>query len=107
MPGQYKKKLAIPNVNVYSGQSGELWLEVEGVLYYNSKPYIAKTLPNNLLNKNNDDLFAKHFGVEKILGLFTCKYYWPKMRADFKKYVQDYDICMSNKVQKSKPYNSL
>ena len=39
-----QKELTTPNLNVYSGQSGEPWSEVEGVLHYDGKPYIPETL---------------------------------------------------------------
>lgn len=39
-----QKVLATPNVNVYSGQSGKPWSEVERVIYYDGKYYIPKTL---------------------------------------------------------------
>ena len=102
-----RKELANPNVNVYSGQSGESWSEIEGVLHYDGKPYILEILRTDLLERNHDDPLAGHFGVEKTLELLTRKYYWPKMRADVEKYVQGCDICMSSKVQRHKPYGSL
>ena len=102
-----RKELATPNVNVYSGQSGEPWSEVEGVLHYDGKPYIPETLRTDLLERNHDDPLAGHFGVEKTLELLTRKYYWPKMRVDVEKYVQGCDICMSSKAQRHKPYGSL
>ncbi len=80
-----RKKLATPNVNVYSGQSGEPWSEVEGVLHYECKPYIPETLRADLLERNHDDPRAGHFGVEKTLELLSHKYYWPKMRTDVEK----------------------
>ncbi len=102
-----QKKLATSNVNVYSGQSGELWSEVEGVLHYDGKLYIPRILRVDLLEKNHDDPLAGHFGVEKTLELLSRKYYWPKMRADIGKYVQSCDICMSIKAQRRKPYGSM
>lgn len=102
-----QKKLATPNVTFYSGQSGEPWLEVEGVLHYDRKPYIPETLQTNILERNHDDPLAGYFGVKKTLELLTRGYYWPKMRADIEKYVQGCDICISCKAQKHKPYGSL
>ena len=93
-----RKELATPNVNVYSGQSGEPWSEVEGVLHYDGKPYIPEALRTDLLERNHDDPLAGHFGVERTLELLSRKYYWPKMRADIEKYVQGCDICMSSKA---------
>ncbi len=102
-----QKKLATPNINVYSGQLGEPWSNAEGVLHYDGKSYIPKTHQTDLLEKNHDDPLAGHFGVEKTLELLIRKYYWLKMRADVEKYVQGCDICMSSKVQRHKPYGSL
>ena len=39
-----RKELATPNINIYSGQSGKPWSEIEGVLHYDGKPYIPETL---------------------------------------------------------------
>ena len=103
MAQMVRKELATPEVNVYSGQSGERWLEVKGVLHYDGKPYILETLQADLLERNHDDLLARHFGVEKTLELLTCKYYWPKMKADVEKYEQGCDICMSCKAQRHQP----
>ena len=102
-----RTELATPNVNVYSGQSGEPWSEVEGVLHYDGKPYIPETLRADLLERNHDDPLAGHFGIEKTLELLTCKYYWPKIRSDVEKYVQGCDICMSCKAQRHKAYGNL
>ena len=101
-----QKELATLNVNVYSSQLGKFWLKVKGVLHYDGKPYIPETLRANLLEKNHDDPLARHFGVEKTLELLTRKYYWPKMRADIKKYIQGCNICISCKAKRHKPYGS-
>ncbi len=102
-----RKELATPNVNVYSGQSGEPCSEVEGILNYDRKLYIPGTLRADLLERNHDDCLAGYFGVQKTLELLSRKYYWPKMRADIEKYLQGYDICMSSKAQRHKRYSSM
>lgn len=33
-------ELATPNVYIYSGQSIELWLEIDGLFHHDGKPYI-------------------------------------------------------------------
>ena len=70
-----QKELVILNVNVYSGQSGKPWSEIEGLLYYDGKPYIPEILRADLLERNYDDLLAGYFGVEKTLELLLYKYY--------------------------------
>ena len=68
-----EEELATSNVNVHSGQSGEPWSEVKGILQYDGKPYITETLWADLLERNHDDSLAKHFGVEKTLELLLGK----------------------------------
>lgn len=97
-----QKILATPNVNVYSGQLGEAWSKVEGVLHYDHKAYILETLWSDHLKKNYNDLFAGHFGVEKILELHSGKYYRPKIRADSEKYVPGCNICITSKAKRYK-----
>ncbi len=64
-----QNKLGTPNVNVYSGHSGEIWSEVEGILHYNFQLYISKILRDNMLEENYDDALAGYFRVEKTLEL--------------------------------------
>jgi hypothetical protein len=45
----------------------------------------------------HDDPRAGHFGVLKMHRRIAEKYYWPRMLKDVKKYVNDSDICKSNK----------
>ena len=59
------------------------------------------------MERNHDDSLAGHFGVEKTLKLLSRKYYWPKMRADVKKYVHGCNICMRSKAQRHKPYGNM
>ncbi len=79
-----QKELATPNVNVYSGQSGKPWSEVEGILHYDIETYIPETLE-----------------------LLSRKYYSLRIRVDIEKHLQDCDICMSSKTQRHKPYGSI
>lgn len=102
-----QKKLAIPNVNIYSGQLGKSWSKVKKVFHYNNKPYILKTFGANLLERNYHDLLTRYFRVKKTLELCTRKYYQPKRRINVEIYIQVNDICMSSKAQKHKPYSSL
>ncbi len=87
--------------------SGELLLEIKGVLHYNTKSYILKILRVDLLEKNHDNPLAGYCGVEKILELFSRRYYWFKMRADMKKFLTDCNICKSSKAQRHKLYDNM
>ncbi len=69
-----QKELATSNFNVYSGQSGKLWSEVEEMLQYDSKLSILEIFWADLLKKNHDKPLERHFRVEKTLELLTRKY---------------------------------
>ncbi len=84
-----QKVLTTSNLNIYSCQSDRPWSEIEEVLYYNGKKYIAETFQADLLEKNHDDFLAEHFEVETILELFTSKYCSSKFKSDVEKYVQN------------------
>ncbi len=76
----------------------EFWSEIEEMLHYDNKLYIPDSFQADQLQTNHDDPLAENFRVEKIFELLSRKYYWPKMRADVKKYVQGYDIWISSKA---------
>lgn len=107
MAQMVQKKLVTLNINVYSGQSGEPWSKIEELLHYNGNPYILEIPQTDLLERNHNNRFSRHFQVQKTFELLTCKYYWPKMKPDVVKYVLSCDICMSSIAQRHKFHGSL
>ncbi len=57
------------------------------MVHYDSKLYIPTTLQVDLLQKNHGDPLAGHFEDKKTLEFLSRKYYWPRMRVDFDKYL--------------------
>ena len=57
--------------------------------------------------RDNEDLLAGHFDVDKTLELINRKYYWGSMRDDIKSYVKTCDVCQRVKVKRHRPYGEL
>lgn len=45
-------------------------IKIEGVMYYNGKPYNLENLQVNIMEKNYDDSLAGHFRIKKTLNFF-------------------------------------
>ena len=63
------------------------WKEMDGVLYYEDRPYLPKIIKTKIISRDYHDPLAGHFGVEKTIQLIARKYYWPSLQADIKAYV--------------------
>ena len=77
------------------------------MLYYQGLPYIPEIIRTELISRHHDDPLAGHFGIEKTRELIARKYYWPSLRQDVEAYVKGYDICLSSKAVRHKPYGNL
>ena len=60
-----------------------------------------------ILLKNHDDPYAKHFGAHKMLELLQRKYFCSRMAKDVKRYVKDCETCNCTKAACHKPYRLL
>jgi hypothetical protein len=52
---------------------------------------------DNLLKEKHSGGLAGHFGHEKTFAQLSSLYYWPGMRADVKKFVDQCKICQHAK----------
>ena len=82
--------------------------------YWGSAPVSrAPICPRNhplqckLISCHHNDFFVEHFGIDKIRKLVGQKYYWPSLREDIESYVGGYNICLTLKAVRHKPYGDL
>ena len=59
------------------------------------------------MRTNYDDSYGSHFGIARTVELICCKYFWPAIMVNIKKYVHDYNICQRAKAPRYKPYKEL
>ena len=83
------------------------WEDTEGILHYQSLPYVPEILRTELISRHHDDPLAGHFGIEKTRELIARKYFWETLRRDVESYVKGCDVCLSSKAVRHKPYGDL
>ena len=83
------------------------WEDTEGILHYQSLPYVPEILRTELISRHHDDPLAGHFGIEKTRELIARKYFWETFRRDFESYVKGCDVCLSSKAVRHKPCGDL
>jgi len=58
-----------------------------------------KKLKEWILQENHDSVDVCNLGQQRMIELVTRNYWWPGLKEDIKKYMQDCIKCQQNKVQ--------
>ena len=77
-----------------------IWKE-DRVVYMEGRIYVPnnKKIKEEILKENHDLVDVGHPGQHRMLELLKRNYWWPELREDIKKNVQDCFKCQQNKVQ--------
>ena len=75
-------------------KDGLTW-EKEGIVYIDERVYILnnKKIKEKILRENYDLVNMGHPGQQKIMELLKRNYWWPGLKEDIKKYVQECFRC--------------
>jgi len=75
--------------------------EEDGVVYMERRIYVPnnKKIKEEILKENHDSADVGHPGQYMMLELIKRTYWWPGLKEDVKKYVQECFKCQQNKVQ--------
>jgi len=84
-------------------EDGKTW-EDNGIVYVDGQIYISnnKKIQEQVLQKNYDFIDVSHPGQSRMLELIKQNYWWPGIKEDIKKYIQECFKCQQNKVQHQK-----
>ena len=77
------------------------------MLQYRGLPYVPKIIYSKVISCHYNDLLAGYFGIDKTRELVDWKYYWPSLKRDVKTNVRGYDVCLTLKMVRYKPYGDL
>ena len=66
-----------------------------------------KNLKEEILKKYHDPADIRHPGQNRMLELLKRIYWWPGLKEDIKKYVQECLKCQQNKVQYQRKVGKL
>lgn len=92
-----------------------LWRFEEGKLYKRVQQRYSElkntewleTLPKEqrkeVIVKNHDPPTCGHLGISKTVARITEKYYWPKLKVDVAKYINNCAVCLRTKPEQKKP----
>ena len=83
------------------------WQDINNVLYHQGLFYVPEIIQTKLINRHHNNLLVGYFGIEKIQELVAQKYNWPMLCHDIDDYVKGYDICLTLKAIRHKPYRDL
>jgi len=83
--------------------------EEDVIVYMKGRIYIPnnKKLKEKILQENYDSVDVGHPGQQRMLELIKQNYWWPGLKEDIKKYVQECFKCQQNKVQHQKKSGEL
>jgi hypothetical protein len=80
------------------------WVEYmiqEGLLFKGNQLCIPKfSMRENLLKEKHSGGLVRHFGHDKTFTNMNESYFWPRMRADVKRFVDRCRICQHSKGRK-------
>ena len=87
-------------VQALKKEDGLTW-EEDGVVYMEGKIYILnnKKIKEEILKENHNSVNVGHLGQHRMLELIKRTYWWPELKEDVKKYIQECFKCQQNKVQ--------
>ena len=81
--------------------------DIEGVLQYQGLSYVPAIICSEMISRHHNDPLVRHFGIDKMRELVGRKYYWPRLRRDVGSYVWRYDVYLTSKAVRHKPYGDL
>ena len=95
-------------VQALEKQDGLTW-EEDGMVYIEGRIYMPnnKKIREEILKENHDSVDVGHSEQYRMLELLKRIYWWPGLKKDVKKYVQECFKCQQNKVQYQRKVEEL
>ena len=80
-------------------EDGLTWKQKE-IIYIEEQIYILnnKKLKEWILQENYDPVNISYSGQQQMMELVKRNYWWPGLKKDIKKYMQDCIKCQQNKI---------
>jgi len=95
-------------VQAMKRENGLAW-EEDDMVYMEERIYIPnnKDLKEEILREHHDLVDVGHLGQHRMQELIKRTYWWPGLKEDVKKYVQECTKCQQNKVQHQRKAGEL
>lgn len=69
----------------------------------NWKLCVAKPLRQRVLEENHSVVTAGHLGIKKTINRIQRKYYWPRLKPDVIRFINQCEECLAHKIPQKKP----
>jgi hypothetical protein len=79
----------------------------QGILLYKKRLYIPNTLQENVLQFVHSSSLAGHAGYDKTIHKARKDLFWPRMKANVKRFMREIDICQRVKPENLSPVGLL
>lgn len=79
---------------------------VDGLLYFEQKLYVPDQLRPRILRENHDLGAAAHDGIGNTIYRLR-HFWWPRLAAHVKQYVQQCTICQLRKAKRTRPHGTM
>ena len=78
-------------IQVLKKEDSLTW-EEDGVVYVEGRIYVPnnKKIQEEILKENHDLVDIGHLGQHRMLELLKRTYWWPGLKEDIKRYIQEY-----------------
>ena len=95
-------------VQALKKKDGLTW-EEDRVVYMEGKIYVpnSKKIREDILKENHNSMDVGHLEQYRMGELIKRTYWWPELKEDIKKYIQESFKCQKNKVQHQKKAGKL
>lgn len=82
---------------------------MDGLIYFNRKVLISvnSEVKRALLTEHHNTPLAGHPGHERTFCLLAAGFFWPILRKDVKKFVDECVVCQTTKYSMQKPVGLL
>jgi len=106
---QVQKVTIVKNKRSQNAEGLRWAFNMTELLWYEKRLYISPEVSvwTELLKCHHDDELTEHFSIEWTLELVSCKYYWPELAKDVKKYVFSCNICQRMKTSRHHSYDEM
>ena len=89
-------------------KDGQAW-EENGLIYMEGRIYVpnSQNIKERILQENHKLVDVGHPEQQQMMNLIKRNYWWPGIKKDIKKYIQECFKCQQNKVQYMKKTREL
>ena len=75
-------------------EDGQTWKE-DGIIYVDRRIYVpnSQKIKEKILQENHELVDIEHPGQQQMMNLIKRNYWWPEIKNNVRRYIQEYFKC--------------